>query len=90
MAKVVIYTSANCPYCVNAKALLERKGVKYEEIRIDSEPTRLQEMIERSGRRTVPQIFINHQAVGGFDDIAKLEREGKLEELLEQPYPEEK
>lgn len=90
MAKVIIYTSANCPYCANAKALLDRKGVQYEEIRIDTEPTRLQEMIERSGRRTVPQIFINHQAIGGFDDIAKLEREGKLEELLEQPYPEEK
>ncbi len=82
MATVIMYTSANCSYCMRAKALLDNKKVEYSEIHLDLEPTRLQEMIERSGRRTVPQIFINHQAIGGFDDLWALEKSGKLDVLL--------
>lgn len=82
MATVVMYSSANCSYCKRAKALLDQKGVNYTEIRIDLEPSRMQEMIERSGRRTVPQIFIDHQPVGGFDDLWALDKSGKLDELL--------
>jgi glutaredoxin 3 len=84
MASVVLYTSGHCPYCIRAKSLLDKKKVIYQEIRIDLEPTRMQEMIERSsGRRTVPQIFINHQHIGGFDDLWALEQSGELDKLLE-------
>ena len=82
MAKVVIYSSATCPYCVQAKKLLDHKKVVYEEIRVDLDPEKKEEMIERSGRRTVPQIFINDQSIGGFDDIWALEQKGELDKLL--------
>lgn len=84
MTKVVVYSSANCPYCTRAKKLLDEKGVKYEEIRIDQDDEKRVEMMERSGRRTVPQIMINDQAIGGFDDLWRLETEGKLNKLLTQ------
>lgn len=83
MSNIIVYTSAHCHYCTKAKSLLEKKGLAYTEIRIDIEPDRMQEMIERSGgRRTVPQIFINHQAIGGFDDLYALEKSGELDRLL--------
>lgn len=84
MAKVIMYSSKACPFCDRAKALLTRKGVEYSEIRVDLDETRLAEMIELSGRRTVPQIFINDQAIGGFDDLWALEQQGKLTELLKE------
>lgn len=83
-AEVIIYSKANCPYCDRAKQLLSAKNVAWREIRIDLSPEFVEEMITRSGgRRTVPQIFINGQPIGGFDDMAALEREGKLNALLE-------
>lgn len=83
MPKIEIYTSAFCGYCSAAKRLLERKGVSYEEIRIDQLAGKREEMVQRSGRRTVPQIFIGDTHVGGFDDISALDRAGGLDPLLE-------
>jgi glutaredoxin 3 len=82
MAHVVMYTTAICPYCVRAKMLLQRKGVDYEERRIEGNRELMREMLERSQRRTVPQIFIDDYHVGGFDDLAELDMEGKLDRLL--------
>lgn len=82
MAKVEVYSSAYCPYCVRAKQLLERKGVAYQLIEVDREPGAMTRMIERSKRRTVPQIFINGHHVGGCDDLYALDRQGGLDPLL--------
>lgn len=82
MQKVEMYTTAICPYCVRAKRLLESKGVNYQEIRIDGDLEQMRVMIERSRRQTVPQIFIGDQHVGGFDDMAKLEAYGTLDDML--------
>lgn len=83
MAKVEIYVTPSCPYCMRAKALLDSKGVSYEIIDIRQNPDKRREMLKRSdGRRTVPQIFINGVGVGGFDDIAELDKMGKLDSLL--------
>lgn len=78
-----MYTTLQCPYCIRAKQLLEKKKIDFEEIRIDIDPTRMDEMISRSnGRRTVPQIFINGQLIGGCDDMYALELTGQLDQLL--------
>lgn len=83
MATVEIYTSRVCFYCDRAKALLTKKGVSYQEIRVDTQPDQLQIMLQRSGGvRTVPQIFINGQHIGGSDDLYALEQAGKLDALL--------
>lgn len=82
MTQVIIYTTAYCPYCTKAKDLLHSKAVAFEEIRVDSQPELREEMIVKSGRRTVPQIFINGQAIGGCDDLHALEAQGKLNQLL--------
>ena len=83
MPHVLMYTSAACPYCSAAERLLGKKGVAaIEKVRIDLEPERKDEMIERTGRRTVPQIFIGEHHVGGFDDLAALDRAGGLDPLL--------
>ncbi|OHC71397.1 MAG: glutaredoxin 3 [Rhodocyclales bacterium GWA2_65_20] len=84
MAKVLMYATAVCPYCVRAEQLLNRKGVtEIEKIRVDLDPTRRTEMLERSnGKRTVPQIFIGDTHVGGCDDLHDLDRQGKLDPLL--------
>lgn len=82
MAEVLIYTKGYCPYCVRAKQLLDSKNVNYVEIAIDEIPAKRDEMIARSGRTTVPQIFINNQHVGGCDDLYALERQGSLDKLL--------
>ena len=83
MPAVKMYTTANCPYCVRAKSLLQSRGVtEIEEIRIDTDPQECKKMMTLTGRRTVPQIFIGETHVGGFDDLAKLDGEGKLEALL--------
>ncbi|MBG0844558.1 glutaredoxin 3 [Pseudomonas chengduensis] len=81
MQAVTLYTTAYCPYCINAKALLTRKGVTYEEIDVSRSPERMAEMLQRSKRRSVPQIFIGEHHVGGFDDLAALERGGELDAL---------
>ncbi|MES9904670.1 MAG: glutaredoxin 3 [Sedimenticola sp.] len=82
MPKVVIYSTAICPYCVHAKQLLTRKGVEYEELYIDSSRELMREMLERSQRRTVPQIFIDDYHVGGYEDLAELNAFGNLDPLL--------
>jgi glutaredoxin 3 len=81
--RVLVYSSLICPYCVMAKRLLGRKGVKYEEVLVDVECGRRSEMQQRSGRRTVPQIFVGEHHVGGYDDLAALERAGQLDPLLQ-------
>ncbi|MFW5427132.1 MAG: glutaredoxin 3 [Methylophagaceae bacterium] len=82
MAKVEIYSTAICPYCTMAKQLFDRKGVKYTEIRIDSDSAKRQEMMQKSRQRTVPQIFINNEAIGGYTDLVAIDREKKLDDLL--------
>jgi len=83
MPKIEIYTTRYCPYCNTAKALLQRKGVTFEEINLSQDFARCAEMIERAhGRLTVPQIFIGDIHVGGSDDLYALERAGKLDPLL--------
>lgn len=82
MAKVIIYSSENCPYCRMAKALLTARQVAFEEIRVDLDPVQREEMVRLSNRRTVPQIFINDQSIGGYDDLAALAKSGKLDGLL--------
>jgi len=83
MARVLMYTTASCPYCIHAERLLTRKGVTdVEKIRVDLEPARRVEMMQRTGRRTVPQIYIGERHVGGFDDLAALDHAGKLDPLL--------
>lgn len=83
MAKIIMYTSAVCPYCMNAERLLISKGVKeIDKIRVDLQPEVRTEMMEKTGRRTVPQIFIDDYHVGGFDDLRALDQAGKLEALL--------
>lgn len=78
-----MYTSAVCPYCIMAKALLKQKGVSnINEVRIDLRPEEKAKMIEQTGRRTVPQIFIGQTHVGGFDDLSTLNRKGELDALL--------
>jgi len=82
MPEVVMYSTRLCPYCIRARMLLDRKGVEYIDIRIDQEPDRRPEMEARSGRTTVPQIFIGGRHVGGCDDIYALESTGELDTLL--------
>ena len=85
MAKVLMYLTASCPYCQSADRLLREKGATVEKIRVDLEPDRRVEMMQKSGRRTVPQIWIGDLHVGGCDDLYALERAGKLDPLLKAP-----
>lgn len=83
MADIVVYSKDYCPFCKRAKALLARKGAAFTEIEVSNDPERLAEMIQRShGRRTVPQIFIDAHHIGGSDELAALEADGKLDGLL--------
>jgi glutaredoxin 3 len=83
MSKVLMYSTAVCPYCVRAEQLLTRKGVtEIEKVRVDLQPERREEMMQRTGRRSVPQIYIGDTHVGGCDDLYELERQGKLDSLL--------
>lgn len=82
MKPVTIYTTPTCPYCRAAKALLDEKGVDYNEINVESNSERRSEMMSRSGRRSVPQIFVGETHVGGCDDLYELERQGGFESLL--------
>ncbi|MDF2691441.1 MAG: glutaredoxin 3 [Gammaproteobacteria bacterium] len=83
MANVEIYTTQICPYCVRAKMLLDRKGISYTELRVDLDSELRLLMEQRSGRRTVPQIFIDNRHIGGCDDLYALEAEHKLDPLLQ-------
>jgi glutaredoxin 3 len=83
MPHVLIYLTAACPFCQSAERLLAQKGVTYvERIRVDLEPARRGEMMKKSGRRTVPQIWIGERHIGGCDDLYALDREGNLDPLL--------
>lgn len=82
-AKVVMYATATCPYCMRAEQLLRERGVEViDKIRVDQDPALREQMIDRSGRRTVPQIYIDDKHVGGFDDLSALDRAGGLTPLL--------
>ena len=84
MATVTMYTTAVCPYCVRAEMLLKQRGVTHiDKIRIDLDPEQRESMMTRTGRRTVPQIYIDELHVGGYDDLARLDRAGKLGALLQ-------
>lgn len=83
MSEIIMYTSSHCPYCKQAEALFDRKGVKgIRKINIDGDDALRDSMIEKTQRRTVPQIYIGDTHVGGFDDLAKLDRAGGLDPLL--------
>jgi glutaredoxin 3 len=84
MSQVTIYTKPYCPYCIRAVSLLEKKGVAFTEIEAAFDPEKRQEMMRRSGRATFPQIFVGETHIGGCDDMFALEREGKLDPLLQQ------
>jgi glutaredoxin 3 len=87
MRKVVtLYTTRFCPYCIRARSLLDEKGVDYEDIAVDHDPQLRSEMVQRSGRVTVPQIWIGEQHIGGCDDLMLLARQGRLDALLEQAH----
>ncbi len=81
--EVIIYSSPFCGYCAAAKRLLDGKGVEYTEIDVIFDPDKRREMIERSGRRTVPQIFVGGTHVGGYDDLSALDSKGGLDPLLQ-------
>lgn len=82
MAEIIMYSTDYCPYCVRARELLQKKNAYFTEIRVDLEPELREEMKIKSGRNTVPQIFINGQHIGGCDDLYLLDTQGKLEQLL--------
>jgi glutaredoxin 3 len=86
MAKVLMYSTGVCPFCLQAERLLRAKGVaEIEKIRVDLDPPRRDEMVQRTGRRTVPQIYVGERHVGGYDDLAALDRAGGLDPLLAAP-----
>ena len=83
MARVEIYTTPSCPYCVRAKRLLQERGIPYEEFDVAEDAGLRQAVMARSGRRTVPQIFIGGQAIGGFEELAALDSGGELAALVQ-------
>ncbi|HEX9290963.1 MAG TPA: glutaredoxin 3 [Anaeromyxobacteraceae bacterium] len=82
MPKVQIYSKQNCPYCVRAKLLLQKKGVAFEEIDVENDDARRAWLVEESGQRTVPQVFVDGRSLGGFTDIDALDRKGELDPIL--------
>ena len=82
MSKVVMYTTRFCPFCMQARALLDRKGIAFEDVPVDHDPKLRQEMTERSRRTTVPQIWIGGEHIGGCDELYLLDRAGKLDGML--------
>jgi len=83
VTRVKIYTTSSCPFCIRAKRLLEARGIPFEEIDVGNDDALREEIIQRTGRRTVPQIFIDERSVGGFEELAALDAAGKLAELHE-------
>ena len=86
-ARIIVYSQPFCGYCSAAKRLLKEKGAEFSEIDVMMEAGRRDEMIERSGRRTVPQIFIDGRHIGGYDDLSALNKTGELDRLLASPTP---
>lgn len=82
MVEVKVYTKKNCPYCVRAKALLAKKGVPFQEIDVEHDDALREWLVEKSGQRTVPQIFVGERSLGGFTDVDALDRRGELDPLL--------
>ena len=82
MAGITVYSTNYCGYCVRAKMLLKKLGVKFQEIDVTNDPQKREWLVATTGRRTVPQIFINDNAIGGFDELAALERQGKLAAMI--------
>ena len=83
MPHIIMYSTAVCPYCIRAERLLNQKGVsEIEKIRVDLDPAKREEMMQKTQRRTVPQIFIDGRHIGGFDDLAALDHAGELDPLL--------
>lgn len=83
MPEILMYCTRICPYCIRAERLLRNKGAEIKKIHVDQSPDAMRQMIELTGRRTVPQIFIGSRHVGGFDDLVELDMEGELEVLLQ-------
>ena len=83
MPEVVMYSTGWCPYCARARALFERKGIAFREIDIETNAELRAEMLTRSGRRSVPQIFVGERHVGGFEELYDLERSGELDSILQ-------
>jgi glutaredoxin 3 len=84
MARIEVYTTPSCPYCVRAKRLLKERGIAYEEIDIAFDDALRLDVMKRSGRRTVPQIFIDGRSIGGYDELAELDTSGELATLTQQ------
>ena len=82
MARVEVYTTQMCPYCVRAKRLLQARGIPYDEIDVGSDDALRMQIVERTGRRTVPQIFIDGRSIGGFDELAAMDAAGELAALI--------
>lgn len=87
MVKALIYSTALCSYCVAAKNFLKSRGIAYEEIRIDSDPAKQEEMVKRTQRRSVPQIFINERHIGGYEDLVQFDQRGELAQLMKENQP---
>ena len=81
--KIKIYSKTTCPACVMAKEILDKKGVQYEEVILDSKPNEMQDLISKTGMKTVPQIFINDELIGGCSDLMAMDKEKKLDPLLQ-------
>ncbi len=82
MARVEVYTTPSCPFCVRAKRLLEARGILYDEIDVAADPELRADLVERTGRRTVPQIFIDGEPIGGFEELAALDASTRLADLV--------
>jgi glutaredoxin 3 len=85
MARIQVYETSSCGYCRRAKALLERKGLAYERIDVTGDHVRREWLVEATGRHTVPQIFIDGEAIGGYAELSALDRAGRLDQLLAEP-----
>jgi glutaredoxin 3 len=83
VTRVKLYTTSSCPFCIRAKRLLEARGIPFEEIDVGNDDALREEIMQRTGRRTVPQIFIDERSIGGFEELAALDAAGKLAELHE-------
>jgi len=81
-ARITLYTKENCPFCVRAKALLARKGVDFEEIPVEGRDDLRSWLVETTGQRTVPQVFVGERSLGGYTDVAALDKDGKLDAIL--------
>lgn len=82
MAKVTIYSADWCPYCVRAKRLLDGKGITYEEINVDREPGKREELSRQTGHKTIPMIFINERFIGGYSELSAMDEKGELDSLI--------